>query len=151
MAEATEKRSRRALWLGLLFTVLGPLSNGFYFLSLPAKAVVWITLLLPIVGLVLLLIGVRRAFQSNVYRGKVWGSIAVALSVLVLAASVGFFFLARHLPRPSAGAPQVGQRVPGFTLPDSEGRPVSLSQLLAGTNTSAPPKAVLLVFYRGYW
>jgi hypothetical protein len=152
MTDTSEKRGNRVLWLGLLLTVLGPLSNGLYFLGFPAAAVVWITLLLPAIGMVLLLIGVRRAFgQSSVYRGKVWGSLAAGLSVLVLAASVGFFFLSRRLPQPSAGTPPVGQRAPDFTLPDSEGHPVSLSQVLAGSNAGAPPKAVLLVFYRGYW
>jgi hypothetical protein len=136
----------------LLFTVLGPLSNGLYFLGFPANAVVWITLLLPAVGLILLLIGVVRAFrQSSVYRVKIWGSIAAGLSVLVLVGSVGLFVLARRLPQPSVNTPRVGQHVPDFTLPDSDGHPVSLSQLLAGSNASAPPKAVLLVFYRGYW
>jgi hypothetical protein len=151
MTGATEKRSSHLLWLGLLFTLLGPLCNGLYFLGFPANAVVWVTLLLPAVGLAILLTGVRRAFQQSNVRRKVGGSIAAGLSVLVLAGSVGFFFLARHLPKPSASAPQVGQRVPDFTLPDSNGRSVSLSQLLAGSNASASPKAVLLVFYRGYW
>jgi peroxiredoxin len=150
-SDATEKRSSYFLWLGLFFTLLGPLSNGLYFLGFPAAAVVWITLLLPIAGLAILLIGVRQAFQQSNVRRKVGGSIAAALSVLVLAGTVGFFFLARHLPAPSARAPQVGQRVPDFTLPDSEGHQVSLSTLLAGPNPSALPKAVLLVFYRGYW
>jgi hypothetical protein len=151
VTDATEKRSSHSMWLGLLFTLLGPLSNGLYFLGFPAAAVVWITLLLPAVGLAILLIGVRRAFQQSNVSRKVGGSIAVGISVLVLAGSVGFFFLARHLPPPSAGAPQVGQRVPDFILPDSDGHLVSLSQLLAGSDASAPPKAVLLVFYRGYW
>jgi hypothetical protein len=151
MADAAQKPSHRALWLGLLFTILGPISNGLYFLGFPASAVVWITLLLPAVGFILVLIGLRRAFGQSPYRAKVGGAIAVALSVLVLAASVGIFVLSRRLPQPSTGTPQVGQRVPDFTLPDSAGNPVSLSQLLAGSNAGGPPKAVLLVFYRGYW
>ena len=151
MADASQKPGHRALWLGLLFTLLGPISNGLYFLGFPASAVVWTTLLLPAVGLTLVLIGLRRAFGQSPYRAKVGGTIAVALSVLVLAGSVGFFVLARRLPPPSTGTPQVGQRVPDFTLPDSAGNPVALSQVLAGTNAGGPPKAVLLVFYRGYW
>jgi hypothetical protein len=151
MADAAQKPGHRALWLGLLFTVLGPISNGLYFLGFPASAVVWITLLLPAVGLTLIVIGLRRAFGQSPYRAKVGGAIAVALSVLVLAASVGVFVLSRRLPPPSTGTPQVGQRVPDFTLPDSAGNPVALSQVLAGSNAGGPPKAVLLVFYRGYW
>ena len=151
MADAAQKPSHRALWLGLLFTVLGPISNGLYFLGFPASAVVWITLLLPAVGLTLLMIGLRRALGQSPYGVKVGGAIAVGVSVLVLAASVGFFVLARRLPQASTGTPQVGQRVPDFTLPDSAGNPVALSQLLAGSNAGGPPKGVLLVFYRGYW
>ncbi|HEY6337164.1 MAG TPA: hypothetical protein VIW68_01600 [Candidatus Sulfotelmatobacter sp.] len=152
MADASEKRSNRALWLGLLFTVLGPAGNGLYFLGFPAVAVVWITLLLPALGLILLLIGLQRAFgRASLYGGKVWGSIAAALSIVVLGASVGMFVLSRRLPQPSTGTPQVSQRAPDFTLPASDGRPVSLSQLLAGSNAGSPPRAVLLIFYRGYW
>ena len=69
----------------------------------------------------------------------------------------------------ATGAPQVGQKVPDFTLADTNGNKVSLGQLLGkgdspaspsnvtgqaspvGTSTGTPPKAVLLVFYRGYW
>jgi peroxiredoxin len=53
---------------------------------------------------------------------------------------------------------------PDFTLPDQDGRPVSLAQLLtaspdavapagAGAPADAVQKAngVVLVFYRGYW
>jgi len=152
MTDTSGTRSNRALWLGLFFTVLGPLSNWLYFHGAPAIAVVWITLFVPAVGLVFLLIGIRRAFREpGVYRGKIWGSVAAGSSVLVLAASVGFFFLARRLPQPPADAPQLGQRVPDFTLPDSDGHQVSLSQLLSGSAGGAPPRAVLLVFYRGYW
>jgi hypothetical protein len=93
----------------------------------------------------------RRAFaQSNVYRGKIWGTVAAATAAFFFAAALFLFFHARALPR-SAGAPQVGQRIPDFTLPDSSGRQVSLSQLLSGPAGGAQPKAVLLVFYRGYW
>lgn len=62
-----------------------------------------------------------------------------------------FVFLAvmaaASLP-PSSGAPAVGQRAPEFSLPDSHGRVVSLSELRgAGSGSSW----TLLVFYRGYW
>jgi hypothetical protein len=51
----------------------------------------------------------------------------------------------------STGAPYVGQKVPSFTLPDQNGRPVSLADLLkpaAGGNESG---GMVLIFYRGYW
>ena len=71
--------------------------------------------------------------------------------MLVLAASVGLAYIARRIPAPSAGMPHVGERVPDFTLPDSDGNPVSFTQLLSGSGGEAAPKTVLLVFYRGYW
>jgi len=64
--------------------------------------------------------------------------------------------LAAQLP-PSKGAPKAGQRAPDFTLPDSTGRPVTLSTLRAGAPTVDGSTAeirgqwVLLIFYRGYW
>jgi len=61
------------------------------------------------------------------------------------------FIFARLLPA-SHGAPQVGQQAPAFTLADTTGRQVSLSELLSTPfNGSASPKGVLLIFYRGYW
>jgi len=151
MTETNERRRNRALWLGLLLAVLGPLGNGLTFLGFPAAGVPWISLVLPVVGLAFVLLGLWRAFsQSGVYRGKIAGSIAAILSLVFLAASVSFFWGARRIPQ-SAGAPAVGQRVPDFTLPDSNGQPVSLTQLFAASPGGVAPKAVLLVFYRGYW
>lgn len=138
-----------------MVTLLGVASNFFYFLKIfqavPQAIIPWINLILPALGALLLIIGLARAFgQSKIYRGKIWGSIVTVLSVLLFAASVWGFVQSRAVPR-SAGAPQVGQRVPDFTLPDVNGQPVSLGQLFASPAGGAPPKAVLLIFYRGYW
>ncbi len=151
MAEAVHKRIDWALWLGSLFTVLGVLGNGLSLRRLSSTTFTWFVVAFSVLGVVFLLLGVIPAFrQPQVYRGKLWGSILTALSMLLCAGSVMLFVFTRHLPR-SAGAPQVGQRLPEFTLPDSTGQRVSLSQLLAGASGSPPPKGVLLVFYRGYW
>ena len=152
MAEATQKRTHWAVWLGLLLTVLGLAGNAVSFDTLSSTAFTWLIMAVPVLGAMFLVLGVVPAFrQPQAYRGKLWGSILAALSLLLCAASVLLFVFTRQLPS-SRGAPQVGRRVPEFTLPDSSGQPVSLSQLLAGTSgATPPPKGVLLVFYRGYW
>ena len=138
--------------MGLLLTVLGALSNGLPFTGFPAAPVPWISLLLSLLGFAVVLFGLWRAFgQSTAYKGKVSGAVAAALSLMFLAGAIVFFWGARHIPAESAAAPQVGQRVPDFTLPDSTGQPVSLQQLFSGSAGKEPPKALLLVFYRGYW
>lgn len=151
MPDVTSTRRNSALWLGLLLFLLAIFSNAFSFVHLSSHTTPWLNLVLPILALLVLLVGVVRAFrQPQIYRGKIWGTIVAVLSLLICVGSVFFFMVARSVPR-SSGAPQIGQRVPDFTLPDSTGQTVSLSQLFAATPGGAPPKAVLLVFYRGYW
>lgn len=151
MPDQSQKRSNRMLWVGLLLLVLAILSNLLYFLKVPAASLPWVNLILPVLALLFLVIGLVRAFaQSQIYRGKIWGSVVVVLGLLLVAASTLFFVGARKLPR-SGGAPQIGQRVPDFTLSDSTGQPTSLAQLFLASAGAPPPKAVLLVFYRGYW
>ena len=152
MSDEKKKQINAALWLGLLITVLALLSNLLYFFKLvPAAILPWLNLTLPAIGLIFLLTGVVRAFgKSHAYRGKIWGSIVAVLAALFLAGSAWLFVQLRNVPR-SAGAPQVGQRVPDFTLSDSHGQPVALTQLFSASPGIPQPKAVLLVFYRGYW
>jgi hypothetical protein len=152
MAQTTARKHTITAWMGLLLTVLGALSNGLPFTGFPAAPVPWISLLLSLIGFIVVLFGLWRVFgQSTTYKGKLSGSVAAALCLLFLAGSFAFFWSARHIPAESAAAPQVGQRVPDFTLPDSTGQPVSLTQLFSGSAGKVPPKALLLVFYRGYW
>jgi len=73
------------------------------------------------------------------------------LGVLVIAFFLFAIFIAgRWLPA-STNAPHVGQKVPEFTLSDSNNRQVSLNQLMTEPIEGKPPKGVLLVFYRGWW
>jgi peroxiredoxin len=58
--------------------------------------------------------------------------------------------MSRWLPA-AQGAPVAGQKAPEFSLPDTDGRPVSLSELRSAPVNGRAPKGVLLVFYRGYW
>ena len=80
-------------------------------------------------------------------------NLRVSLAAALLALGLLTSSLAAQKPLPaSQGSPQVGQKAPGFTLPDTSGKSVKLSELLA---TPAVPGAkgpwLLLIFYRGYW
>jgi hypothetical protein len=153
MSASNNLRRYRVLWLGLLITVLGVLSNWLYFLALPGQEVFpWINVLVPAAGLLVLLIGVRRAFVSpQTSGGKILAPIFAILSAVVFGASAWGLHHARDLPAAS-DAPRVGEKAPDFTLANANGQATSLSQLLTESmSNSAPPKAVLLVFYRGDW
>jgi hypothetical protein len=65
--------------------------------------------------------------------------------VLVVALfSYEIFYVLRQVPA-SAGAPRVGQKAPDFILLDQNGKPLGLGHLLSGS------RAVVLIFYRGFW
>jgi hypothetical protein len=152
-----QRRRNWALLYGTVFVVFGILSNfpGLYGLNPPWDAMLpWVSLGLPAIGLILFIVGLKRAFgQPDIYRGTILGSILTAFSVLLLGGSVWFHHHLKDLPA-SAGAPHVGQKAPDFSLSDTNGKTVSLSELLStpiDTASAKVPKAVLLVFYRGYW
>jgi hypothetical protein len=154
---ATDQRRRNwPLWLGSLFILLTLLSNipGLYASNLSQEILPWVSLVLPAAAVGFFAVGLRRAFaQSDLYRGKITGSILGAVGLLLFAGSIWLFSHTRDVP-PSAGAPKVGQKAPDFTLTNTGGQTVSLNQMLAlpiDSSTGTRPKAVLLVFYRGYW
>jgi hypothetical protein len=156
MPALSPQRTNGALWTGLVLLLLSVASNvpALYALG-PARSILpWLSLLLPILGLVFCFVGLKRAFgEPQIFRGKIGGSILTVISVLFVALSVWGFLHARAVPG-SSRAPQVGQRVPEFSLADTSGQSVSLSQLLStpiDSTSGKAPKAVLLVFYRGYW
>jgi len=148
------RRRNGALFAGTAFLFLTVLSNvpSLYAMKGFDRVLPWLSLALPALALVCYAVGVKRAFtMREVYRGRVTGSILSAVSLLVVAGSVWLFLHGRDLPG-SSGAPKVGQKAPDFTLADTSGSQVSLAQLLtASPGSVAAPKAVLLVFYRGYW
>ena len=149
------RRLNWALWVGLLLTLVAFTTYVPVFAQFPiTRDFPWATLLIFALGVILLVVGLRRGFASDrphPTRSKIASVIATALGVGIFALFVfGFFVFARWLPA-SKSAPQVGQRAPAFTLPDTSGKPVSLNELLAAPVNGAPPKGVLLVFYRGYW
>lgn len=142
---------------GLLVCAIALFSYPFFFAGFPlTRDVPWANWLLFALGLALLGGGVVRAYRRpERYRGRITAPI---LGVLGLA-TFGLFLLmtevmSRQLPE-SARAPRVGEKAPDFTLPDAQGRPVRLSDLLgprAGATEGRPPGSwVFLIFYRGYW
>ena len=128
------------LWTGLLLAFVAPVSYFFFFANYAVtRDVPWTAFLLIAIALVLLVSGWRRAPK------KLVPSLVAALALFLIGA---FTFLvtigSKNLPL-SASAPALGGKAPEFTLADTNGRPVTLSSLLSGSN------GVLLVFYRGHW
>ena len=145
------RRFNWPLWVGFVLTLAAFFTYFSVFVWFPStRDFPWANLLIFLIALVLLVLGVRRGFASgrpHPTRSKVVTSIVATLSVIVLALFIfTIFVFARWLPA-SKGAPQVGQRAPDFTLTDTTGKQVSLTEL----RTANAPKGVLLVFYRGYW
>ncbi|HEX8474894.1 MAG TPA: hypothetical protein VF666_12760 [Pyrinomonadaceae bacterium] len=141
------------VWAGLLISVVAFVSYFFVFVRFPVtRDFPWASLLLFGVAAALLLVGLRRAFAPERHRGsKVAGLVAATLSVAIFGVFVfTTFIMARWMPT-AQGAPQVGQRAPEFSLADTDGKPVSLSELLSTPINGKAPRGVLLVFYRGYW
>jgi hypothetical protein len=159
MPDATERRRNTAPWWGLLFAVGAIGCNVAFFVSPPLQgALPWLSVLFGVLALAFLATGLRRAFgRAHVYRGKVLSVVLTVIALFPLGLTAFAFVKARELPS-STAAPQVGQRIPDFTLSDTSGKPVSLDQLLAAApsastsqSQASAPKAVLLIFYRGYW
>jgi hypothetical protein len=147
------KRLNWQIWAGFLLSLFAGLSYEFVFVRWPiTRDFPWVNLILFAIAIVLLFLGLRRAFKPDKrIVSKIFSSLAAALGVLFFAALLfGVFVAGRWLPA-SAGAPQVGQKAPDFTLADSNNKPVTLAQLLTEPVNNKPPKAVLLIFYRGYW
>jgi cytochrome oxidase Cu insertion factor (SCO1/SenC/PrrC family) len=77
-------------------------------------------------------------------RGRRWYAwLALGLTTLLLAGGSWFNFVLARVPA-TPTVLRVGERAPDFRLPDATGRPVTLSDYRG-------KKAVVLVFYRGYW
>ena len=144
-----------SLWAGFLLCVVALFSYFLLFYRYPVtRDVPWVNYLLFVAGILLLVVGLRRAYgQPKHFRGKIFGPILTLIGVV----SLGFFcfvtlYASRQLPA-SREAPRVGAKAPDFSLVDTENRSVTLASLLATPmpGTQTPPKALLLVFYRGYW
>jgi hypothetical protein len=145
-----KRRWNAALWAGFLVVLAAPATYVTVFVRFPAtRDVPWATLLIFVAGLALVARGSRRAFREpQMYRGRIAGPILMTLGVALFGLFVvSTFYFMRQLP-PSNGAPRVGQKAPDFTLPDTDGHPVTLSRLI---EPAAGSRAALLIFYRGHW
>jgi len=146
------KRINWPLWLGFLLSVVTFFSYFAVFVWYPiTRDFPWANLLLFALSAVLLFLGVRRAFSGDRRRSKIAAAIVATLGVVVIAFFLFAFFVGGRMLPASKGAPQVGQKAPDFSLNDTDGKAVSLNELLTTPINGAPPKGVLLVFYRGYW
>ena len=141
------------VWAGFLLSLAAFLSYFFVFVRFPVtRDFPWANLLLFAMAGALLLVGVRRALAPERRLGsKLIGLAAATLSLAIFGFFIfSTFIMSRWLPAAS-GAPQVGQKAPEFSLTDTDGKLVSLSELLSTPINGKAPKGVLLVFYRGYW
>ncbi len=141
-----KRRWNWPIWLGFIVAVGGLFSYEFFAQFPITRDFPWANLLLFAIGAALLLVGLFRAFgRPQVYRGKIFGSIFVTISFLLFAFfAYEIFYVLRQVPL-SSQAPRVGEKAPEFTLVDPNGRSVALADLLSGS------KAVVLIFYRGFW
>jgi hypothetical protein len=121
--------------LGLLLTLAGPFTY-LYLLDQPLlRSTGLLAFGLMGAGVIVGLVALGRDRRLRI---RLAGAVNVAILVVF---GTFFFFIARL---PDAAAFQRLTRAPDFTLPDHEGRPVSLAALRA----RGP---VLLVVYRGHW
>jgi hypothetical protein len=149
------RRINWPLWMGLLLTLAAFLSYFFIFVWFPfTRDFPWANFALFVIAGVLLFMGLRRGFAADrphPTRSRIISVLVSVFSLVVIGLFVfAYFVVGRQLPA-SKGAPQVGQRAPDFTLPDTTGKQVSLNELMTAPINGKAPKGVLLIFYRGYW
>ena len=153
MSTITKRRFNWPLWAGLVLSIFAFLSYYLIFVWFPpTRDFPSINLLLIVGALILLFMGLRRAFGvGRSTFSKILATIAATLGLLICAMFVFVFFVAAKWIPQSTGAPHVGQKAPDFTLADINNKQVALSDLLSTPLEGKQPKGVLLVFYRGYW
>jgi len=134
------------IWVGFVVAVGGLFSYEFFAQFPITRDFPWANLLLFAIGAALLMVGLFRALgRSQLYRGKIFGSILTAIALFVFAFfSYEIFYVLRKVPL-SAQAPHVGEKAPEVTLLDQNEKSVALADLLTGS------RAVMLIFYRGFW
>ena len=149
------RRINWPLWTGLLLTIAAFMSYFFIFVWFPfTRDFPWANFLLFLFAGVVLFMGLRRGFASDrphPTRSKIVTVLVSAFCLVVMALFVFAYFVGGRMLPESKGAPQVGQRAPVFTLPDTTNKQVSLNELMTMPINGKTPRGVLLIFYRGYW
>jgi hypothetical protein len=133
------------IWLGFILALAGVFTYPFFVQYPITRDFPWANLVLFGTGALLLVFGLFRAFgKPQVYRGKIFGSIFAFISLCLFGFfAYEIFYMVRQVPL-SAQAPRVGERAPEFTLPDQNGKGISLADLLSSNGA-------VLIFYRGHW
>ena len=142
-----KRRRNIFIWAGFAVVLAAFASYIPLFALFPAtRDIPWVNYLLFVIGGAMLAAGVRRAFRdSERYRGKISGSILAALSFLLAAFFIASVtYLSKQIPA-ARTASSVGQKATAFVLLDTAGKQVSSADLLKNH------RALVLVFYRGYW
>jgi hypothetical protein len=156
---ATVRRSWNwRIWVGFLAVLAAFVSYPLIFYRYPiTRNFPWVNWLLFFAAAWLLCAGVQRARREvTKYRGKIAGIVLVVLSAALAALfAFGTIYATRLLPA-SKDAPRVGAKAPEFSLTDTSGKTITLAELLSEPMpekeaAGAKPRAVALIFYRGYW
>src|SRR5436190_8085639 len=95
------RRWNSSIWAGFILVLAGLLSYIPLFALFPVtRDFPWANLLLFAAGGVLLYVGLRQAFRRpELYRGKIFGPVLTALSVVGIGLFVyGVFYEVRQLP-----------------------------------------------------
>jgi hypothetical protein len=137
-----------SLWVGFIFVLAGLLTYPFFARFPISRDFPWANLSLFCAVGILLVAGLVRAFgKPKLYRGKIYGPTLATLSLLICGFfAYEIFYVLRQLPASSA-APRIGQKAPEFTLPDQNGKPIALTDLLSLSKSAG----AVLIFYRGFW
>src|ERR1041385_8420972 len=144
--QVSARQRNWAAWIALLLALVALLSNAGLFLGPPApRLIVWLGVVFTIAAIVCAVIGIMRASrQPQVYGGQVSSFVLGVLSLLICALVALASITSRALPA-ATNAPQVGQKVPDFTLADTNGNKISLDLLLGKAGPSVPASSPIAV------